>query len=361
METNIINQFPMLGVLNNRNIIWLGDKVSYEILNIIRDKFNIKLELESGINYLEDSEYARFLLGLDSQFKGRKFISKIHFDNLSEFYRYLDSLVLKGFSTSTIKTYCGEFAQLLNIIGDFSVKKLSEDKLRSYFLYCHTELNLSENQIHSRMNAVKFYFEKVLGRDKFFVDIPRPKKAQILPKALNEKDISKLIDVTSNVKHQLILKLCYGMGLRVSEIVNIKIQDIDGVKLKVLIERAKGKKDRYVNLPKSILKELRDYYKEYRPQYYLFEGEPGQQYSKRSAQAVFKQAMKKANISKKVGIHSLRHSYATHLLEYGTDISLIQKLLGHNSIKTTLIYTEVTDKNIANVVSPLDRLNKNKF
>ncbi len=175
---------------------------------------------------------------------------------------------------------------------------------------------------------------------------------------MNEKDINKLFHVTTNIKHLLILKLCYGMGLRVSEIINLKIQDVDGVKFKVFIERSKGKKDRYVNLPESILNELRQYYKDFRPKYYLFEGENGGQYSKRSAQSVFKQAMTKAKINKQVGIHSLRHSYATHLLEYGTDISLIQKLLGHNSIKTTLIYTEVTDKNISNVVSPLDRMNK---
>lgn len=152
------------------------------------------------------------------------------------------------------------------------------------------------------------------------------------------------------------LKLCYGLGLRVSEIVNLKIKDIDSKSMQVFIERAKGKKDRYVNLPESILPQLRNYFIEYKPKIYLFEGQNGGQYSCRSAQQVFRNALLKAKINKSVSIHSLRHSFATHLLEQGTDIRFIQELLGHNDIKTTLIYTEVTDKNIRKIISPLDNL-----
>ena len=152
------------------------------------------------------------------------------------------------------------------------------------------------------------------------------------------------------------LKLCYGMGLRVSEIVNLKIQHIDSKNMQVFIERAKGKKDRYVNLPETILEQLRMYFKEYKPKEYLFEGQYGGQYSARSVQLVFKNAMKGAKINKSVGIHSLRHSFATHLLENGTDIRFIQELLGHKDIKTTLIYTQVSDKSIRKVKSPLDNM-----
>ena len=152
------------------------------------------------------------------------------------------------------------------------------------------------------------------------------------------------------------LKLCYGLGLRVSEIVNLKITDIDSYSMQVLIEQAKGKKDRYVNLPESILPQLRSYFIEYKPKKHLFEGQYGGQYSTRSAQQVFKNALQKAKINKTVGIHSLRHSFATHLLEQGTDIRFIQELLGHNDIKTTLIYTEVSNKSIRKIISPLDTL-----
>ncbi len=140
-----------------------------------------------------------------------------------------------------------------------------------------------------------------------------------------------MFEVTANLKHNTILKLCYGMGLRVSEIVNLKIKDIDSRNMQVFVERGKGKKDRYVNLPQSVLEQLREYYKAYRPRTYLFEGQFGEQYSIRSTQQVFKNALRKAGINKDVGIHSLRHSYATHLLEQGTDIRFIQELLGHNN------------------------------
>jgi site-specific recombinase XerD len=146
------------------------------------------------------------------------------------------------------------------------------------------------------------------------------------------------------------------MGLRVSEIVNLKITDIDSGNMQVFIERAKGKKDRYANLPESILEQLRTYYKQYKPTKYLFEGQYGEQYSIRSAQQVFKTAMKKAKINKEVGIHGLRHSFATHLLENGTDIKFIQELLGHNDIKTTLRYTHVSEKSLKKIKSPLDNM-----
>ncbi len=152
------------------------------------------------------------------------------------------------------------------------------------------------------------------------------------------------------------LKLCYGMGLRVSEIVNLKVKDIDSERMQVFIERAKGKKDRYVNLPESILLQLREYFKVYRPHLYLFEGQYGEAYSIRSAQKVFEAALKKAKINKAIGIHGLRHSFATHLMEKGTDVMFIQKLLGHNDIKTTLRYTHVSRKDIKNIQSPLDSL-----
>jgi site-specific recombinase XerD len=204
------------------------------------------------------------------------------------------------------------------------------------------------------MNAIKFYFEQVLGKDKFFMEIPRPKKPSKLPKVIDMNNVKKMLSNVSNIKHRVMLKLCYGMGLRVSEVVGLKISDIDSSRMQVLICQSKGKKDRYANLPESVLDELRIYYREYCPKVYLFEGQAGGQYSIRSVQQVFKQAMAKAKIKKPVGIHSLRHSYATHLLEQGTDISLIKELLGHNDIKTTLIYTQVSNNTLSKVKSPLD-------
>jgi site-specific recombinase XerD len=269
----------------------------------------------------------------------------------------VELLKLKGYSENTIKTYQNEFAQFLIALKNNPVEGCDAQKVRSYMLYCHKHLKLTENTLHSRLNALKFYFEQVLHRDKlFFKEIPRPKKHSILPKTIHQGDIKKIFGVTGNLKHNTMLKLCYGMGLRLSEIINLKITDIDSKNMQVFIEKGKGKKDRYVNLPQSILEQLRMYYKEYRPKKHLFEGQNCEQYSARSVQKVFKNALQKAGVNKQVGIHSLRHSYATHLLEQGTDIRFIQELLGHNNIKTTLIYTNVTNNSIRNISSPLDKL-----
>ena len=303
-----------------------------------------------------DNSFNRELFGIEVKVMGKAALLKIQPINQQALQDFIDQLKLRALSQNTIKTYVNEFAQLLYILKDFPVQNLTPERLKSYFLYCINQKQISENHLHSRLNAVKFYFEKVLHQEKMFLDIPRPKKPLLLPKALNTLEIQKIISHTENPKHKLILQLCYGMGLRVSEIVNLKIEDIDSKSMRVLISKAKGKKDRYVNLPESILPQLRDYYRKFRPKEFLFEGQDGGKYSVRSAQNVFKNAMKKAGIHKTVGIHSLRHSYATHLLEYGTDISLIQKLLGHNQISTTLNYTKIVDKHLRKVESPLDRL-----
>jgi site-specific recombinase XerD len=267
-----------------------------------------------------------------------------------------ESLILKGYSKNTQRTYYYEFAQLLYTLKENDVNEMNTAQIKSYFLYRAEELKMTESQIHSRVNAVKFYFEQVLKREKMFIEITRPKTPSRLPKRISQRDIRKLFSAVENEKHALMLKSRYGIGLRVSEIVNLKITDIDSGNMQVLIVRAKGKKDRYVNLSESILDDSRSYYKEHRPGKYLFEGQGGGKYSIRSVQKVFKHAMEKAKINKDVGIHSLRRSYATHLLESGTDISYIQQLLGHNDIGTTLIYAKVARKDLKKVGSPLDRL-----
>jgi site-specific recombinase XerD len=189
-----------------------------------------------------------------------------------------------------------------------------------------------------------------------FFELPRPKKPLILPKVISEEDVKRIIDCTVNIKHKAILMLGYGCGMRVSEIVQLKIKNIDSSRMAILIERAKGKKDRMVTLPATLLTVLREYYKQFRPEKYLFEGQKGEMYSIRSVQSVFKSAKLKAKVNKQGGIHALRHSYATHLLEAGTDIRIIQELLGHNELKTTMRYTHVSNNLIGKVVSPLDRL-----
>jgi site-specific recombinase XerD len=265
-------------------------------------------------------------------------------------------MILRGYSKHTQRTYYYEFAQFLYILGKHNVNDMDTEKIKSYLLYCAEKLQLKEAQINSRFSAIKFYYETVMKRESLLIDLPRPKAPSQLPKHISVRDIKKLFAAVDNTKHLTMLKLCYGMGLRVSEIVNLKITDIDSGNMQVLIERAKGKQDRYVNLPESILDDLRAYYKEYAPKKYLFEGRDGGKYNVRSVQHVFKSALTKAKINKDVGIHGLRHSFATHLLESGTDISYIQTLLGHSNVKTTMRYVSVAQKNVKKMKSPLDNL-----
>ncbi len=307
--------------------------------------------------YVSDAIFNRKFLKIQlKQYNGYSLLKKIHDINKSQLTRYIDQLRLKAYSESTIKTYAVEFAQWLYILNDFSVLETNHEQLRSYMLYCIKDLKLSENQIHSRLNALKFYYEKVLMRETFFFEIPRPKKNSALPKVLSTKEIKRLFEVTSNLKHLMILKMGYGLGLRVSEITNLKIANIDSNRMIVHIQGAKGKKDRYVPLPFTILDELRIYYKQFKPKVYLFETKPENAISTRTVQLIFKTSKEKANIIKNVGIHGLRHSYATHLLEYGTDMSIIQKLLGHNNVKTTEVYAKVTNTIFNKLRSPLDEL-----
>lgn len=346
------------GEHNNSKVIWISFPYDKELIRELKQLLpTAKWSITQKKWYISDCKNHRDLLELPETFElSMQQVNQINSANQKAYEKFIEQMQLKGYSIKTIKTYSHEFVQLLLLLKQHKVNDLTSERLRSYILYCINTLKLSENYVHIRLNALKFYFEKVQGNEKFFMDIPRPKKPSKLPKVLSQSDLSKIFHSTKNPKHLLMLRLCYGMGLRVSELTNLKITDIDSSRMMVHIQQAKGKKDRYVPLPASILDALREYYKEYIPKLYLFEGQFGGRYSERSVQAVFKQSMRKANINKAVGVHGLRHSYATHLLEYGTDMVFIQKLLGHSQIKTTEIYAKVSNKRLSGIVSPLDRL-----
>ena len=280
-------------------------------------------------------------------------------ENKEALQKFKQQLILKSYSPSTIRTYTNEFVQFLHTIKEKPATQFTTARIKDYMQYCSEKLKLSENTLHSKINALKFYYEQVLGRDKFFWEIPRPKKPLILPKLLNEIEISKLFNALANKKHKAMLFTAYSAGLRVSEVVNLKIVDIDSERMQMFIERAKGKKDRYVNLSPLLLDILRKYLLEYKPRpvKYLFESEQTKgPYPTRTVQQVFYNAKNKAGIKKEVGIHSLRHSFATHLLDKGTDIKYIKELLGHFNIKTTERYLHVSKKQLINIVSPFDDL-----
>ncbi|MCB9203080.1 MAG: tyrosine-type recombinase/integrase [Flavobacteriales bacterium] len=338
-----------------KKVIWISFPYSNELKIKLKTRFpSSKWSQTKKCWYLPDLVVIRRELNLTQKEWGANTIDKIHIVNQEAFSNFINKLKLKAYSDNTIKTYLSEFAYLLILLKYRSVDELTEKQLKDYFLYCLTTNKWSERKLNGNINAVKFYFEQVIHRKRMFFDIPRPKKPKSLPKMLSKEEIKLIFNSVSNQKHLLMLKLCYGMGLRVSEIVNIKINHIDSSSMVVLIKSAKGKKDRYTNLPQTILDLLRSYYKTYRPKEWLFEGQYGGKYSVGSVQKVFKRAMQKTKINKQIGIHGLRHSYATHLLESGADLRFIQELLGHHSIKTTQIYTHVTQITKSKIKSPLD-------
>ncbi|MGB2994957.1 MAG: tyrosine-type recombinase/integrase [Ferruginibacter sp.] len=295
--------------------------------------------------------------------KALKSLFYIHAANAQVLPRLLETLHLKAYSASTIRTYANEMSQLLVLLKNIPADELTIEDLKRYIIYCKLQCGLKENTLHSRINALKFYYEQVLRKERFFIKLPRPKKPMQLPRLLNETEIARLFNALSNKKHKAMLFTAYSAGLRVSEIVALKITDIDSRRMQIFIERAKGKKDRYVPLSPILLDILRDYIKAYkpRPKRYLFESETtGEAYPTRTAQQIFYNAKNKAGIKKEIGMHSLRHSFATHLLEKGTDIRYIKDLLGHFNIKTTERYLHVSRRELVNIKSPFDDLWKSE-
>lgn len=269
--------------------------------------------------------------------------------------RLRQHLLLKSYSTSTIKTYTNEVGVFLRTIKQHEADSFSIKRIKDYLQYCSDTLGLTENTLHSRMNALKFYYEQVLNKDKFFWDVPRPKKAKQLPKVLSKEEIIRLIKAIANLKHKTMIMLGYACGLRVSEITSLEITDIDEDRRLLLIKKGKGKKDRVVSLSPVMLVMIREYISAYKPGKYLFEGQSkGTSYSTRSLESIIHSAKQKAGIKKGGSMHMLRHSFATHLIDKGTDVVYIQKLLGHNDIKTTLRYLHVTNKDILNILSPIE-------
>lgn len=327
------------------------------LVNRFRKLKGSKWSNTHSVWHLPDNETYRMQFGIPQKMTGRSVWVHIHEINQPAMMLMEQQLQLKGMSLNTCRTYLNEFAQLLYTLKNHHVNNLTVERIRGYFQYCRNTLKLSENAIHSRINAVKFYFEQVLGNDKLFIEVPRPKKHLILPKVVSEEKILIVLMDTPNLKHRTVLMTAYSCGLRVSEVVALRLKHIDFDRRQLFLERAKGKKDRYIPLGNYVLQLLKVYVAEYHPQDYVFEGQfTGAPYSRRSAQLLFKKALNRCGLPSHYTFHSLRHSFATHLLEGGTDIRLIKELLGHNDIKTTIRYTHVSQRSLAKIENPLDKI-----
>ncbi len=269
--------------------------------------------------------------------------------------QYVDALMLRGYSWKTVKQYTRYFNLFLNYFQQGDPRKIQKTEIENYLVVLLTK-GASESAMNGVISAIKFYYETIVKTGVLYFSLPRQKPSEKLPNILAISEVKRLFDTVGNLKHKCMLYLGYSAGLRVSEVVSLKITDIDSARMVINIRGAKGKKDRTVMLSETLLEKLREHFKCYKPKRWLFEGQFDEQYSERSLQKVFRKAKEKSKIAKHVTFHSLRHSFATHLLESGTDLRLIQELLGHANITTTTRYTHVSTKSISKIVSPLDKL-----
>lgn len=281
---------------------------------------------------------------------------------LKELIKIVDSsLKIKGYSAQTIVTYKGHIQRFF-LFAKKKPDQIDTEDIERYLLDLIDHKKVSYSYMNQAISAIKYVYNNAIKSVNVTnVKISRPKNIEKLPDILNKEEVKKIFREVNNFKHQAILMLTYSAGLRVSEVVRLKVMDIDSKRMLIHVRQGKGKKDRYTILSKNALDVLRTYAREYHPSEWLFPGEVmGSHISERSAQKVFAYASKKAGIKKCVSIHSLRHAFATHLLEGGTDLRYIQELLGHKNSKTTEIYTHVSQKDLGKIRSPLDNIDLNE-
>jgi integrase/recombinase XerD len=259
-------------------------------------------------------------------------------------------LKIKNYSPKTIKSYLYGLRTYFSF-KDNNFTELDQENIRNFLLHCEDK-NISPQSRNLFLNAIKFYYRNVLKKsDKIYIQ--SAKKPQSLPVVLSRIEIKKILESLKNTKYKLLLSLAYGAGLRVSEIISLKVQDLDFEELTVHIKQGKGQKDRISIMPESIENELKNLVAGKVKDDPVFASERGGILTTRTAQKIFENALRSSTIKKNATFHSLRHSFATHLLENGTDVRYVQELLGHSNIRTTQIYTQVTNPKLKNIKSPL--------
>jgi len=310
------------------------------------------------INRLPGNDKSRFeKKHLSYGEKQEKLLRKFEGEYRELVKKVTDVLIAQRYSWQTITLYTGNIVKFAQFYGHADIDSANADDVNKYISY-KASTNVSDSKLNILISALKFYYTKVIFRPDFEIErIKRPRKALTLPNILSKKEISMILKALDNIKHVTILYTLYSSGLRLNEILNLRVQDISFDRNQIFVHRGKGKKDRVVMLSNTLKELLILYTEKYKPVYWLFEGKDKQtQYTDSSVQKIVRKAAAKAGITKKVTPHKIRHCFATHLLDAGTDIRYIQELLGHKDIKTTLIYTHVTTRKVTEIKSPLDDL-----
>ena len=366
-------------LINNERQIGIKFYPDKFIQTVIKGLPNVKWSKEFNMAYVKNN--ATNLSHIFEDFKGLAWINCSHFfpgnktksnntpvkvndfrtRDLPDNYRkcpeeFLQKLELKIYALNTAKTYINMFERFINHYKDKELTHINENDIRTY-LQLLVQQEKSDSYINQMINSIKFYYEVVLEMPNRFYSIERPIKKETLPKVISLEEVQSIIKNTNNIKHKCIVSLLYSAGLRRNELLNLKLEDIDSKRMVITVKNGKGNKDRQTILSAAVLTDLRTYYKEWKPKKYLFESPNGGQYSANSVIKIIKVAANKARIRKNITPHMLRHSFATHLLENGTDLRYIQVLLGHNSTRTTEVYTQVAINNIKAIKSPIELLN----
>jgi len=273
-----------------------------------------------------------------------------------ELDRNHQKMILKGFSAATIRNYQSNLTQFFKYFEGAEYRQVTKEQIEGYIFYLINKYNISSQKQNQLINAIKCYYEHTLEMPREYYNITRPKRSKDLPDVLSEDEVRAIINFPTNIKHKAILHIIYGAGLRVGEVIRLRITDIRSDDGYIFVKDSKGKKDRHTMLSDHLLVLLRDYYKQHKPGYWLFEGQTGGQYTAQSIQRIYRRAVKGTNSNPWSTPHTLRHSFATHLMKRGVNIRYIQSALGHSSTKTTEVYTRVLGINNKTLKSPLDSL-----
>lgn len=270
--------------------------------------------------------------------------------------QFVTILRMQRYADRSIKTYTSHLTYFLKVSSTLKTEDITQRQLEDFIIWLVEKKKVGQSYQKAMIATITKFYKEIFQRNINLKHLYPKRKENKLPKFLTKDEVKKILDATENLKHKAILTTIYSCGLRLSEVLELKIADIKTLENLLLVRQSKGKKDRVVVLSPLLLELLRTYYKSYKPKTYLFEGPEGEKYSERSVQQILKNALVKATVISPASVHTLRHSYATHLLENGTDIRIIKELLGHNNIKTTEIYTHITDVSRAKIKSPLDYL-----
>lgn len=345
---------------------WSAKTITHKGSKRIAVYFEKNVELIARIKQFEGARWSQSLLAWhlpDTEENRERFqiAPRSHslpsVEGIAQMVKFKQWMRSKRYAESTIATYSEALKSFLVFYREKPIAEITNDDVIVYNNEYILKNKFSSSYQNQLVNGIKLFF-MTIRETKINVDkIHRPKRAKVLPNVLSKEEVKLILNAHSNIKHKMMLSLIYSCGLRCGELLALQPVHIDSIRNIVLLKNAKGKKDRIVPLSSKILEMLRLYYSSFKPKNYLFEGTiPGEPYSDKSLQQVLKQALQKTGITKPATLHWLRHSYATHLLESGTDLRYIQELLGHNSSKTTEIYTHVSTKSIQQIKSPFDDL-----